>query len=418
MKFKAIIGAAIGAALLSSTAMADTTIHVLHLQDNGPIVELWNQIVKDYNAANPGSKVELQYLENEALKAKLPTLLQSNDRPDLFHSWGGGVMRAQIAAGFVGDMTADSADLEKELSPSAANAFKVDGKVVGAPFDVSGVSFFYNKALFAKAGVKAEDIKTWDDFLGAVKKLKAAGITPIVVGGGDKWPMHFYWSYLVLRAGGANILPDASAGKDGGFKGPAFVEAGKRLKELAALNPFEEGYLGTTWPQAAGLWGDGKGAIQLMGNWILGAQEQNAADKKGQPIDNIGVFQFPTLPGGKGEATVTLGGVDGFLISKSAPVKDSVKFLTFFSQAKYQKIAAEKGLYIPATAGTSDAITNPVLKDVANAIAHSTKHQLFFDQDLGPSVGRVVNDASVAIAAGEMSPEEGAAAVQKAWDEK
>ncbi|HEY1722019.1 MAG TPA: extracellular solute-binding protein [Magnetospirillaceae bacterium] len=417
MRFKAFIGAAVGAAFLSSAAMADTTVHVLHLQDVGPIVDLWTQIVKDYNAANPGSKVELQYLENEALKAKLPTLLQSNDRPDLFHSWGGGVMRAQIAAGFIGDMTADSAALEKELSPGAANAFKVDGKVVGAPFDVSEVSFFYNKALFAKAGVKGEDIKTWDDFLGAVKKLKTAGITPIICGGGDKWPMHFYWSYLVLRAGGADILAQAQAAKDG-FKGPAFVEAGKRLKELAALNPFQDGYLGATWPQAAGLWGDGKGAIQLMGNWITGAQQSNAADKKGLSNDNIGVFQFPTLPGGKGEATITLGGVDGFLISKSAPVKDSVKFLTFFSQPKYQSIAAAKGLYIPAAAGTTDAITDPVMKQVADAIAHSTKHQLFFDQDLGPSVGRVVNDSSVAIAAGEMSPEDGAAAVQKAWDEK
>jgi len=417
MNFKALVGAAFGAALLSTSAMADTTIHVLHLQDNGPIVDLWTNIAKDFMAANPGVKVDLQYLENEALKAKLPTLLQSDDRPDLFHSWGGGVMHAQVQAGLTGDITAESAALEKELSPGAASAFNVDGKVVGAPFDVSLVSFYYNKALFAKAGVKAEDIKSWDDFLGAVKKLKAAGVTPIVVGGGDKWPMHFYWSYLVLRAGGGDILAEASKAKDG-FKGPAFVEAGKRLKELAALDAFQPGYLGATWPQAAGLWGDGKGAIQLMGNWILNAQADNAADKKGQPVENIGIFSFPTLPGGKGAATVTLGGVDGFLVSKSAPAKDTAAFLTFFSQSKYQKLAAATGAYIPAALDTSDAITNPVLKEVGATLAHSTKHQLFFDQDLGPSVGRVVNDESVAIAGGQASPEEAAAAVQKAWDEK
>ena len=94
------------------------------------------------------------------------------------------------------------------------------------------VAFYYNKKLFEKAGVKAEDIKTWDDFLGAVKKLKAAGITPIVVGAGEKWPMHFYYSYLVMRIGGENALADAKAGKDGGFKNATFVEAGKRLREL------------------------------------------------------------------------------------------------------------------------------------------------------------------------------------------
>ena len=59
------------------------------------------------------------------------------------------------------------------------------------PFDTGAVPIFYNKKLFDKAGVKAEDIKSWDDFLAAVKKLKAAGITPIVVGAGEKWPMHF-----------------------------------------------------------------------------------------------------------------------------------------------------------------------------------------------------------------------------------
>ena len=96
---------------------------------------------------------------------------------------------------------------------------------------MSGV--YYNKKLFEKAGVKAEDIKSWDDFLGAVKKLKAAGITPLVVGAGEKWPMHFYYSYLVMRIGGEHALADAKAGKDGGFKNATFVEAGKRLHELA-----------------------------------------------------------------------------------------------------------------------------------------------------------------------------------------
>ena len=45
-------------------------------------------------------KVEVKYLENEAFKAKLPTMLQSDDsRPSLFYSWGGGVMDAQDKAG-------------------------------------------------------------------------------------------------------------------------------------------------------------------------------------------------------------------------------------------------------------------------------------------------------------------------------
>ena len=218
-------------------------------------------------------KVQFKYLENEAFKAKLPTMLQSDDsRPSLFYSWGGGVMDAQDQAGFLKDITADVAEVEADLQPTAVDAFKVDGKVVGVPLDTGEVTFFYNKQLFDKAGVKAEDIKTWDDFLAAVKKLKAAGIVPLDVGAGEKWPMHFYYSYLVMRIGGEHALADAKAGKDGGFKSPTWVEAGKRLRELAALEPFQPGYLSTSHADRAGIFGDGKAAMDLMGEWLLGMQ--------------------------------------------------------------------------------------------------------------------------------------------------
>ncbi len=156
--------------------------------------------------------------------------------------------------------------------------------------------------------MKAEDIKTWDDFLGAVKKLKAAGITPISVGAGEKWPMHFYYSYLVMRIGGEHALADAKAGKDGGFKNATFVEAGKRLRELAALEPFQPGYLSTSHAQSSGIFGDGKAAMDLMGQWLLQMQGPNSASGKGLPEEDIGILSFPIVPGGKGKATDTLGG--------------------------------------------------------------------------------------------------------------
>ncbi|MBN9026519.1 MAG: carbohydrate ABC transporter substrate-binding protein, partial [Rhizobiales bacterium] len=39
----------------------------------------------------------------------------------------------------------------------------------------------------------------------------------------------------------------------------------------------------------------------------------------------------------------------------------------------------------------------------------------FLDQDLGPAVGRVVNDVSVEIVSGQMSPEDAAQQIQDAW---
>jgi raffinose/stachyose/melibiose transport system substrate-binding protein len=418
MKFSQLAFLAAFAAALSAPAYAETHITVLHVSENAAQKAVWNKIADDYNAAHPGVKVEFKYLENEAYKAKLPTMLQSDDsRPELFYSWGGGVMQAQDRAGFLKDVTASVAPWADTLAPTANDAFKVDGKAVGVPFEVGEVVFYYNKKLFEKAGVKAEDIKSWDDFLGAVKKLKAAGITPLVVGAGEKWPMHFYYSYLVMRIGGEHALADAKAGKDGGFKNATFVEAGKRLRELAALEPFQPGYLTTSHAQSSGIFGDGKAAMDLMGQWLLGMQGPNSTTGKGLAEEDIGILSFPIVPGGKGQATDTLGGINGWLVSKSAP-PEAVDFLKFFSQAKYANDAAAAAAYIPVVKGSEAAFTDPLFKRLADDLAKTTYHQNYFDQDLGPSVGRVINDASVSVAAGEMTPEAAAAAIQEAAEQQ
>jgi len=311
MSFRSLALASVAIALGAGVAWADTTVTVLHVSENPAQKAVWEKIAKDYNAEHKGVKVEFKYLENEAFKAKLPTMLQSSDRPDLFYSWSGGVMQAQDKAGFLKDITADVGPVEATMAPTAVDAFKVDGKVVGVPFEVGEVAFYYNKKLFEKAGVKAEDIKSWDDFLGAVKKLKAAGITPIVVGAGEKWPMHFYYSYLVMRIGGETALADAKAGKDGGFKNATFVEAGKRLLELAALEPFQPGYLSTKHTESAGMFGDGKAAMDLMGQWLLAMQGQFSVSGKGLAEDGCRVLPVAVACAKTGHGRAPSGGQSG-----------------------------------------------------------------------------------------------------------
>ncbi|HEY3721543.1 MAG TPA: carbohydrate ABC transporter substrate-binding protein, partial [Roseiarcus sp.] len=97
---------------------------------------------------------------------------------------------------------------------------------------------------------------------------------------------------------------------------------------------------------------------------------------------------------------------------------DAVGFLEFFSQEKYAKEAAAAGADIPVVKGANAVITNPLFKRLADDLAATTWHQNYFDQDLGPSVGRVINDVSVSVAAGEMTPEAAAAAIQDAADQQ
>ena len=239
-----------------------------------------------------------------------------------------------------------------------------------------------------------------------------------MVGAGEKWPMHFYYSYLVMRIGGEHALADAKAGKDGGFKNATFVEAGKRLHELAALEPFQPGYLSTSHAQSSGhirrrQGGDGPhGAMAARHAGTQRHQRQGT----GAPRTSASC-RSRSLPGGKGKATDTLGGINGWLVSKSAP-PEAVDFLKFFSQEKYAKEAAAKAAYIPVVKGSESAFTDPLFKRLADDLSKTTYHQNYFDQDLGPSVGRVINDVSVAVAAGQTTPEAAAAAIQEAADQQ
>lgn len=414
MRISAILVAAAG--LLSTIASAQTTVRWLHIEQNPDIAAFYTDVARRFEAANPGTKVEMQFLENESFKKKLTTLLQSPDKPHIVYSWGGGVLREQVKAGVIEDITpaVDTGGWRDKLSPSAWGTYSVNGRVYGVPMNTSQVVFFYNKDLFAKANVDAGAIKTWDDLLGAVKKLQAAGITPIVAGGADKWPLHFYWSHLAIRVGGKAAFEAASAGQGKGFADDTFVRAGELFKQLVDLKPFQPGFLGATWPQSAGQFGDGKGAMMLMGNWISGAMAANSADKVGIPDAKLGWFAFPAVPGGKGAPEDTLGGMNGWLVTKGAP-KEAAEFLRFFLDAQNQKIAGERGFYIPVAKGAADTLKRPMLQDVARNVGRSGYHQLFYDQMLGPAVGAVVNDVSADIAAGRVAPAEAASKVQQAW---
>jgi raffinose/stachyose/melibiose transport system substrate-binding protein len=408
------------AALMAGTglASADTVIKWLHVEADQKTVAAWQDVAKQFEAEHAGVKIEMQFLENEAFKAKLPTLLQSSAAPSLFFTWSGGVLKAQAATGKLRQLNkafdANDGAWRKQINASQIDGMTFDGKIWAVPYKTGNISFLYNKALFQKAGVDASAIKTWDDFLAAVKTLKAAGITPIAGGGGEKWPLHFYWGYLAMREAGPDGFAAAKAGKDGGFTAAAFVRAGKRLRELGALEPFQPGYLGTKWMDSVGAFGDGRAAMILGFENTSDTQVFTATNGKGQPFDNLGRFDFPAVAGAPGKTTDYLGRINGWVITANAPPETEL-FLQYLTSPGVQKVLAAKTGMIPVAKGVADAITNPLVKDSAKALESETWHQNFLDQDLGPSVGRVVNDMSVEIVSGHVTPEEAVRQIQDAY---
>jgi raffinose/stachyose/melibiose transport system substrate-binding protein len=406
----------VAAALALSTglAAAQATVRWLHIEANPAQVKIWEEVARDFEAKNPGVKVEMQYLENEAYKAKAPTLLQSRDRPHIIYSWAGGVLKAQVEAGVLEDITVQVAGFKDTLSPSAVAAFTIGGKIYGLPHTVSQVGFMANKELLAKAGVDAAKVLNWDDLLDAVRKLKASGITPIAVGGADKWPVHFYWTGLAGRIGGKAAFDAALKGDGGGFEGEVFQKSGELFKQLVDLQPFQNGFLGFKSQQAIGHFGDGKAAMILAISSFYHTQKVFAADKVGISDDKLAWINIPVVAGGKGEATDTLGGVNGWLITKGAP-KEAVDFVKHFISPDVQKRLAGGNYLIPTVQGAETGLGSPFMRNIAQNIAASKYHQNFWDQDLGPSVGRVVNDATAELAGGTMTPRQVAKAIQDAF---
>jgi raffinose/stachyose/melibiose transport system substrate-binding protein len=401
--------------LLLGVAQAQNTVRVLRLSGTDAFPGWFDSIAAKFTEET-GIPVVVEQLENEDFKKKLPTLLQTDEAPHIFYSWGGGVFYEQAGSGATRDATSlMSEDFLATQSAAGMNAFTFDGQVMGIAHQVSQVGFFYNKDLVAQAGVDVAAIKTWDDFLAAVQTVKDAGITPIAAGGADKWPLHFYWSYLAMRVAGQEGMAAARNGEGDGFTDAAFVRAGEEFKRLIDLQPFQEGFESATYNVASGYFGDGNAAFHLMGDWDIGAQAGNSASGEGLSEEQLGFFSFPAVADGAGQATDTLGGINGFVFGADAP-DEAVQFLQYFANPENQLEAGKQDLYIPLAVGADAGIANPIRAQISRNLAESQWHQIFLDQDLGADVGGVVNDISLQLATGDIDPQGAAELIQEAWE--
>jgi raffinose/stachyose/melibiose transport system substrate-binding protein len=406
-----LAGAGAGALLLGACGDdkaadpdAPQTINWWHIQNTEPMLPVWAAMAKEYETAHSNVKFKIQPLENEAFKAKLTTATQAGSPPDLFQSWGGGVLKQQVDAGLVKDITDDVKPWIDTLLPASMQPFTIDGKVYGVPFDIGMVGFWYNKDLFARAGVTAAP-KTWAELLTVVSRIKAAGIVPIALAGKEKWPGHFYWAYLAMRIGGLGALQRAA--EDHNFDTPDFVAAGQRLKELVDLKPFQKGFLGAEYGspdgQAATM-GNGGAALELMGQWAPSVQASSSTSKKGLG-DKLGFFPFPAVDGGKGSTSEVFGGGNGFTVGKNAPAA-TVDFLKTLLTADNQRKAAATGAVLPTVKEAADAIKDANSKVVGQTLAAATGFQLYLDQAFPPAVGQQVNDSVAELIAGSKTPEQ------------
>jgi raffinose/stachyose/melibiose transport system substrate-binding protein len=395
----------------------NVTVTWWHISTKDPGLSDWQKMADDYMAAHPNVTIEITVLENEAFKTKLTTVMQSGDPPDIFQSWGGGLFNQQVDAGLLLDITsyldADGGAWRNTFATGALGVYSYGGKNYGVPWDMGMVGFWYNKDLFQQAGIGTLPT-TWTEFLDVVKNLKNAGIVPISIGEGDKWPGMHFWNYLATRICGQKGFEAAMDGT-GSFTDPCFVEAGEKLQELIALEPFQDGFLGATHDEMQATFGNGKAAMELSGQWAPSVEAANSADQKG--VANLGLFGFPSVEGGAGNAGDVVGGGNGFAIGKNAS-PEAVDFVKYLTNVDNQTIIAAHGTGIPVVKGAEKGLTDPNMLKVQELFAAAKYFQLYYDQFLPPATGSVLNDAVQGLFAGTATPEQVAQQVEDSYQQE
>ncbi|WP_046727228.1 extracellular solute-binding protein [Streptomyces humi] len=390
-----------------------TTVEWWNISTTSPTKGVWAALAKKFEAQNPKVKVKITQLENDAYKTKMTALTASGKLPDIFHTWGGGVLQQQVHAGLVKDLTDTTKPWSDGLLPVAKEPYILDKKTYGIPFDIGMIGFWYNKALFKRAGISAPPT-TWSAFLDAVKALKAAGVTPLALAGKESWTGMYYWAYLAMRTAGIDALKKADDDKD--FTGAGFVEAGQHLKDLVQLQPFQKGFLGAAYSSPTGqaaTVGNGKAAMELMGQWAP-VVEADAGKGVGA---NLGFFPFPAVEGGKGTITEIFGGGGGHALRADAP-QAAVDFLKFFASETTDVELVKKTGVIPVVPAAESALTDTNLKLVQTQLKAATGFQLYLDQAYAPAVGQQVNDSVAGLIAGSKSPEDVTQAITKTAKEE
>jgi raffinose/stachyose/melibiose transport system substrate-binding protein len=297
--------------------------------ETDPTAKILPEVVKEWNAKHPDVQVTRSGTTGEQYKTKIKTALAANEAPDIFYGMGGGsFMQPYIKGGNILALDQYVTDETKnKMRPGMLDGCKVDGKIYTLPCYTHIASLYVNTALFQKAGAKVPT--TYDELLDAVKKLKAAGINPAVLGEKDRWPGMYWFDVIAMRQAGNEAC--IAAFKDPTkFNSPDFIEAARKMQELAKAGLFNSSMFSMSYDEMLGAYNAQNGAMMVQANWVNAGIEGDSSKAKG----NVDAVTFPVFSDGKGKATEFFGGgQDGFYVSNGTKnPKEAVEFLTYLSE--------------------------------------------------------------------------------------
>lgn len=312
---------------------------------------LWQDVAADFEAAHPHVTVEVTEFQPypvEGDRSQPPP--RPDDLPDIVQLWRPTDVRTWSAAGRLRDLTDDLAPQLEAIGGPAA-AYRIDDRSYAVPWAFSSFGFWYNKDVFADAGIERVPT-TLDELYEAIGALKAAGFTPIAVDGGDDYAIALYWEHFAAISCPATTLAEARATLR--FDDPCFVDAGAHLAELVAADPFDADapYRFPGGPNGAeGLVATNRAGMTLSGSWAPGLMP--ALLLPSEEVPELGWFPFPAATADGETAPSLLGIGRAFAVSAEAPA-EAVDLLRHILDTGAQ--SGQSDGWVPVVPGSEGAV--------------------------------------------------------------
>lgn len=370
-----------------------------------PVVD---QLIEEFNAEYAGKyRIQKEDVPGDANYVdKIKVQLGTGDLPPVVYGGGYNLLDLALAKDVVVDLTPYvEADPEwKALySDVALTTNSRDGKIYASSSEGSLVGYFYNKELFAQAGI-AEPAKTWDEFWQQCDKLKAAGITPLALDTADSAWVTSLWAGAMIATSGDEGYEFMKQMNPIDYNNQptidAFTNVQKMLQEYTTLDA-----IGGKYEHAANNFLSGQAAMIANGPWMIGDfsdETKTTADF----ADKVGVAIFPGN-------FVYDAPIQGYFVTKQddpALEEAAVEMVKFFTSAHAQQVALEVQGMVPASSTveiTETAKQNyPLLVEFLDLAEGATVRTDNLQATMYPNLLDVVSQDLPLLASGEMTPTE------------
>ena len=221
-----------------------------------------NEALEAVLAGYPDADVSLTLSGD--FEATLRASLAAGDPPDVFYV-DSSRFPDLVAEGVLAPTGGSLTDVDDYIE-ALRETFSFDGELVCPPKDFSVLALQYNVGMFADAGI--DPPTTWAEFAAAAEALTTDDHVGLVVGAELA-----RLGVFINQAGGSLLDEDGSSGilDDASIEGLRFIET-----------LFSEGWA-TTPPELDAGWsgeafGQGKAAMAMEGNWIIGAMTNEFPD--------------------------------------------------------------------------------------------------------------------------------------------